>query len=125
MMALKKPQAGMTFISLLALLALIGFSLMVIVKVLPAYMEIFKVDAALKNLTEKHDIGSASNKELKHFLMRKLQVDDVDSVTSNHIKIEKSKDVRMISIEYEYRVNIVGNIDIVVVIGNNAVEIRD
>lgn len=119
----KKSQAGMTFVSIVALLALLGFVLMTVVKVLPGYLESFKVDSALSNLTEKPNIASASNREIKDMLLKKLQVDDVESVTADHIMIESGKSDRTVSIEYEYRVNIVSNIDAVVVIGDNAVKV--
>ena len=119
----KKSQAGMTFISIVALLVLVGFVLMSVVKVLPGYLESFKVASALTNLTEKPNIASSSNREIKDMLLKKLQVDDVESVTSDHIKIESGKTERTVSIEYEYRVNIISNIDAVVVIGDNAVKV--
>lgn len=118
-----KSQQGMTLISMMVLIVLVGFVLMVVVKVVPGYMESFKVDSALKSLTQKPKIGEASNDDIREMVLRKLQVDDVESVKKEHIKIEATKTGRKVWIEYEYRVNIISNIDAVVVIGDNAVEI--
>ncbi len=118
-----KSQRGMTGIGIAMILALCGFVLMIVVKLFPAYMESFKVASALEGLIEDSRVEDASDREIKELIIKKLRVDDVDDVKSEHIKIESAGAKRQISIEYEKRVHMMSNVDAVVVIGDNAVEI--
>jgi len=82
------------------------------------------VSSTLSGLTTDSRVEGASDREVKDLILKKLQVDDVDTVTSEHINIDSTGKKRMVSIEYEARVHMVGNLDAVVVFGNNAVEIE-
>lgn len=122
---LKTPQSqrGMTAIGMAMILALCGFVLVIAVKLFPVYMETFKVNSALRGLASDSRVEGASDAQLKELILKKLQVDDVDDVKPKHIKIVSEGAKRKVSIEYEKRVPMMGNVDAVVVIGDNAVEI--
>ncbi len=122
---LKTPQSqrGMTAIGMAMILALCGFVLVIAVKLFPAYMENFKVNSALRGLVSDSRVEGASDAQLKELILKKLQVDDVDDVKSQHIKIVSEGAKRKVFIEYEKRVPMMGNVDAVVVFGDNAVEI--
>ncbi len=124
MLKTPKSQRGMTGISIMMILALAGFVLAMAFKLFPFYLEGFKVNSTLKGLTNDSRVEGASDRQVKDLILKKLQVDDVDTVTSEHIKIDSSSKKRMVSIEYEARVHMAGNIDAVVVFGDNAVEIE-
>lgn len=119
-----KSQRGMTGISIMMILALAGFVLAMVFKLFPFYLEGFKVNSSLKGLTTDSRVEGATDREVKNLILKKLQIDDVDAVTAEHIKIDSTSKKRMVSIEYEARVHMVGNLDAVVVFGDNAVEIE-
>jgi len=123
MLKTPKSQQGMTGISIMVILALGAFVLAMVFKLFPFYLEGFKVNSTLKGLATDSRVEGASDREVKELIMKKLQVDDVDTVTAEHIKIDSSGKKRTVAIEYESRVNLVGNLDGVVVFGDNAVEI--
>ncbi len=123
MLKTPKSQRGMTGISIMMLLALGAFVLAMVFKLFPFYLEGFKVSSTLKGLSSDTRVEGASDRQVKDLILKKLQVDDVDTVTSEHIKIDSSAQKRSVSIEYEARVHMFGNIDAVVVFGDNAVEI--
>ncbi len=124
MLKTPKLQRGMTGISIMMILALAGFVLAMAFKLFPFYLEGFKVSSTLKGLASDSRVEGASDREVKELILKKLQIDDVDTVTSDHIKIESSGKKRIVSIEYEARVHMVGNLDAVVVFGDKAVEIE-
>jgi len=124
MLKTPKSQRGMTGISIMMILALAGFVLAMAFKLFPFYLEGFKVSSTLNGLTTDSRVEGASDREVKDLILKKLQVDDVDTVTSEHIKVDSTGKKRMVSIEYEARVHMVGNLDAVVVFGDNAVEIE-
>lgn len=123
MLKTRKSQQGMTAIGIAMILALCGFILIIFVKLFPAYMESFKVSSALENLVTDSRVEGATDKQVKQLILKKLQVDDVDAVKPEHIIIVKTGSKRTVSIEYEQRVPMMGNVDAVVVFGDNAVEI--
>jgi len=119
-----KSQRGMTGISIMMILALAGFVLAMAFKLFPFYLEGFKVNSTLKGLASDNRVEGASDRDVRNLILKKLQIDDVDAVNSEHIKIDSTGKKRMVSIEYEARVHMVGNLDAVVVFGDNAVEIE-
>jgi len=119
----RKSQQGMTAIGILMILVLCGFVLMIVIKLFPAYMESFKVDSALKGLTSDSRVQGASDAQVKELILKKLQVDDVDEIKAKDIQIVSEGSKRKVYIDYERRVHMMGNVDAVVVFGDNAVEI--
>lgn len=119
-----KSQRGMTTISMLMIVVLVGFVLMIAAKLVPTYFAHFKVEAALKNLTADNRAEGASDKEIKSLILKKLDVDDVEFVTEKDIVITKTSAGRTVAIDYEARVPMFANVDAVVKFGNNSVELR-
>ena len=124
MLKTPKSQQGMTAIGMAMILALCGFVLMILIKLFPLYMESFKVAAALEGLTSDNRVEGASDRQIKELILKKLQVDDVDSIKAEDIKIEKTgSGKRKVFIDYEARVHMMSNVDAVLVFKDNAVEI--
>ena len=123
MLKTPKSQRGMTGVSMLMILALAGFVFAMAMKLFPSYLDGFKVSSTLSGLTTDSRVEGATDRQVRELILKKLQVDDVESVESAHIKIESSGKKRLVSIEYEARVHLVGNLDAVVVFGDNSVEI--
>ncbi len=120
----RHKQQGMTAISIMMLLALIGFNLMVIVKLLPSYLDSFKVATAVKGLASDDRVEAASDEEVKNIVLKKLAIDDIEDLGNDDIFIEKTRLGRTISIEFERRVPMFGNLDAVVVFSDDEVELR-
>ncbi len=104
------------------ILALCGFVLIIVVKLFPVYLESFKVNSALQGLTSDSRVEGASDAKVKELILKKLQVDDVDHLTNKDIQIVKQGAKRQVSIDYERRVSMMGNVDAVVAF-DNSVEI--
>lgn len=119
-----KAQRGMTAISMLMIALLVGFVVMIAIKLIPTYFAHFKVEAALKNLTSDSRAEGATDKAIKELILKKLQVDDVDFVKDKDIVITKTASGRTVAIDYEARVPMFGNVDAVVKFEKNSVELR-
>jgi len=109
-----KSQQGMTAIGVVSILALVGFVLMLTVKVLPSYLDHFKVSAALKGLTSDIRAKDAGEKKIKSLILKKLQVDDVEYLGSKDIVITKTSSGLNVRIQFENRVPMFSNIDAMV-----------
>jgi hypothetical protein len=120
-----KSQRGMTAIGMAMVLALCAFVLFIVVKLTPAYLAGFKISAALEGLTSDARVEGASDAEVKKLLMTKFQIDDIDDyVNRDDIKIEHGRGSRKVSINYESRIHMMGNVDAVVNFSNEAVNIK-
>ena len=108
-------QQGLTAISIIVIIAMIGFFAMIAIRLFPIYMEHFSVKSHLKGLSEEVDIKSKTNGEILDKLNKRFDIDDVKHVKNDNIFIERQKDGSMtIAIEYEVRTPAIANVDMVV-----------
>lgn len=106
-------QYGLTFISWAFVVALIACSALLFMKLYPPYYGYFKVNTAVNSLKREDGVGGLTDKEIKTHLLRRLQIDDVDEVTEKQIVIERTTGGKVLTVAYEVRVPIVGNLDAV------------
>lgn len=102
-------QAGATLMGLLMTAALIGFFAYVGMKVVPIYIENYGVKAALKSLAEEETQGVGSG-EIRSRLMKRLDMNNVDSVRPDSVEIKALGRSRVVSVNYEVRTRFYGNL---------------
>ena len=115
-------QRGITAISFILLMMLLGFMLLIVIKLFPVYIQHFKITAALKALPTDARAQGGTDAEIKNLLLKKLSIDDVDDINKDNIVINKNKGFRSVTINHESRVHVLWNVDAVVVY--NAPEIK-
>jgi len=116
---IRKHQQGMTFLGWIIVLGLLAFFTTIILRLFPLYNEAFKVTTSLKSVASEPDIASKNTTQIRKFLLRNFEVQDVDRFDRNSIKkvlkvnkIKGSKD-RLITMAYEIRGPLIANLDIV------------
>ena len=116
---------GMTYLGMLILLIVIAFFAIVLIKVGPLYMEHFKVKSSLDSLAEEVKNGQTvlAPQELERHLRNRLSVNDVEHVKENDIKISREGRKTVIEVDYEARVTLFGNLDLVAKFPDNRVEL--
>lgn len=107
-------QRGMTTIGLVLVLAMIAFFVLIGLKLYPIYYDSFKVGAALDSLKADPTLATKTAPEVVDRLMKRLGIDNVDHVEKGDVTVEKSGKGIRVSVEYEARKNIVGNVDLMV-----------
>ncbi len=110
----KKKMRGLTGLSFLLLLALIGFFALLAIKLFPIYLEHYNVTSSLKSLQSEAWEEPLSKKEIKSLLMRRFQINDIAHVGKEQIKVKSQNSGKLVSIAYEVRKPFIGNIDLVV-----------
>jgi hypothetical protein len=114
-MKTKQQQQGLTAITMLLILVIIGFFAMIVIRLFPIYMEHFNVASHLERLGKDQATKSMTNQEILSALRKSFDIDDVKHVTDDNIFIERGKDKSVvIAIEYEVRTPTIGNVDMVV-----------
>jgi len=113
-MQLRNKQKGMTGISIMALLILIAFVAVTLLKIMPVYFDSFKVGDVVSGLKEERGLGEKPSSEITKMILKRLDVNMVSDVTKDHIFIEKIKNEVLVDVEYEVRKKMFGNLDVVI-----------
>jgi Tfp pilus assembly major pilin PilA len=107
-----KRQQGLTLISLIFVLGFIGFFVMIILKVVPIYMDHSKVKTALEELKADSSFQAKSPSEIKESLSKRFNINYVYDVKTDDIHIVKSGNYVKVEIEYETVVSLFGNLSL-------------
>ena len=122
---MRNGQRGMTYLGMLILMIVIAFCAIVVIKVMPVYLEHFKVESSLKSLAQdsKGDTAQLPPAEIRKLLMRRLEVNDVSHVKKEDIAISREGKKTMVDVSYEARVTLFFNLDLVARFPDNHIEL--
>ncbi len=107
-----KHQQGLTFISIALILGLIGFFTLLILKIVPIYMDHNKVANAMNELRNSPDIRDMSEHEIRDSLSKRFNINYVYDVKQEDIEVVKHGDYLKVAIEYEVAKKIAFNLSI-------------
>ena len=107
-------QRGMTAIGWVLVLMLIGFVTMIVLKLVPIYLDGFNVTSVVEGLETERGIGTKPPGEIQKLILRRMDVNMVDGVTKDDIYITRGKGNLTIEVDYEVREKLFGNLDVVV-----------
>lgn len=105
-----KRQRGLTLMSILFILGLIGFFVLLTLKIVPIYLDHGKVTSALEGLKATPDLASKTEFEIRDSLNKRFGINYVYDVKQDNIKVIKHGNYVKVDIEYETVVNLVGNL---------------
>ncbi|MCW8902191.1 MULTISPECIES: DUF4845 domain-containing protein [Sedimenticola] len=98
----------MTVIALILFFALLGM------KIGPIYLENLTVKDVVESLKEEPLITKRSASEVKSMIMKRLDINGVYDLKSDHVTVKKSPGIMKVDITYQVQKKMVGNIDILV-----------
>lgn len=105
-----KRQQGLTLISLVFVLGLIGFFTLLTLKIVPIYLDHGKVKSALEALKQMPDLQTKSEFEIRDSLTKRFNINYVYDVKQDDITVVRHGDYVKVDIEYETVVKLVGNL---------------
>lgn len=111
---LGQRQRGMTGIGWLIVLALVALFATVALRLVPVYLEYYKVVTALESVVREPNLQQMSREEILTRLFNRFDIDDVDNVRRQDIRIERGPGQVTVRAAYERRVQLLGNVDAVV-----------
>ncbi len=112
-------QRGMTGIGWLTVLALIGFFSLLVLKLAPIYLDHYSVASTVKSLEKEPLITRKSPSEIRKMLKKRLDMNYVNDLPKDAIKIKKSSGLLKVDVDYERRERFFGNIEFVVTFKEN------
>lgn len=104
----------MTGLGWITVLFLIGFFIFLAFKLVPIYLEHHSVKSVLASLQEEPLITKQSVTKVRSMVLKRLNTNGVRDIKKEHININKTPGTLNVSIVYEVRKDMVGNIDILV-----------
>lgn len=110
MQALKR-QNGMTAIGWLIVLGLIGFFVLLTLRMLPSYLEYYKIVSSLDSLV--NETGLDSPAAIRRLLDRRFNISYVDVIQPTDVIIKPVGSNFQVIADYESRKHIFSNVDVV------------
>ena len=107
-----KPR-GMTLMSFVIVLVVVGFFALIIMKLFPMYSEYYSLKKVMEEYAAQPNSASSPPATIFRDLERRLDIAYVNSVKKEHVKVFREGGVAKLNIAYEVRVNMVGNLDVI------------
>ena len=111
---MQQQQRGLTMFSFLFFAVVFIAIAMLAMKLVPAYIEFFSVKKILATMGQDADLKSKTNADIRNDFSKRASVGYVTVVKPEDIDVERQAGVPVISVEYEFRTKLVGNISLVV-----------
>jgi len=109
-----KKQNGATLIFWLFFVSLIGFLLMVGVKLFPVYYKGFTTKKIVEEVALDMQKKKPNKKQIWQAVSKRLNINGINGVEKEHFVYAKSgKNELEVGLDYEVRVPIIGNLDAV------------
>ncbi len=124
MKKLPKHQQGLTLISIVLILGLIGFFTLLILKIVPIYIDHNKVASAMKELRNSPDLLNMSEFQIRDSLSKRFNINYVYDVKNEDIEVLKHGDYLKVAIEYEVVKKVAFNLSILAEF-NDVIEIGE
>ncbi len=113
----RQSQRGISTLGFMGIVAIAGFFLLAAFKLGPLYIDNYFVKAALNSLVDE-DVHGMSNGQVRRKLSNYFTVNNVRDIDRDAIKIERDRTRTLVRVEYEKRVDFMGNVDVVVSFNN-------
>lgn len=108
-----KSQRGMTAIGWLIVLGLIGFFVLLALRMIPSYLEFFTVTSALESLQNEPGMADKTPQDIRTMLSKRFDINDVKSITAKDVAVQNQGGSFLVGVDYEVRMPVLGNVDVV------------
>lgn len=109
-----RKQKGLTLISWLIIIAFVGFNGVLALNVVPVYINDSSVKSIMTTLELDSGVRGMNSKKLKETVLKRLRINNIYDITRDNISVKKGRNVYVVTIEYEPRGRLVGNLDYIV-----------
>ena len=103
-------QQGLSFVGWMAMVAIFGFLLLSFFKVFPIYNEYFAIQSVLQGLTKDEKVDFKSKRSIWESLQKRLYVNEVRSIKSENLTIQRKDGKTTITISYRTQRPYIGNL---------------
>ena len=109
-----KSQRGASGLSILFTIMIIVFFVATGLKLTPIYLDNATIKGAMDALNEQPGITKMSRGKIKGILLKQLQINNVRNIKQEQVVIKKEKGRLTVNVDYEIRLDLIQNIDLLV-----------
>jgi hypothetical protein len=113
----RAAEKGISLLGVLFILLLVGFSLTVLFRVGPLYLDNYTVRKSFEALGDGNT-RNLSDQAIREKLYKYFVVNNVDDIDLKQVRIDRSPARVLVSFYYERRVEFLGNLDVVAKFNN-------
>lgn len=113
-------QHGMTMVSWLVVLGVLVFFILIGIKMVPTYLENYSIQQVLVTMENDRAVRKMTSRQMKESFMKRLKINSVYEFDRDWIKIKKEKFGMRMSVDYEIRKPVAGNVSILMTFSNSA-----
>lgn len=110
----RSNQRGLTLISWVIIIIFLLFQGVIAMNVIPVYLTDSSVKSIMKELPNDSLAKDTSVTGLKALVAKRLSMNSVYSVKSEHITVKKGRGENIVKIDYEPRGKLIGNLEYIV-----------
>ena len=112
-MQMANRQKGMTGIGWLTVLGLIAFFALLTLRMVPSYLEYYKISSALEKLTKESGMAEVTPVEIRKALYRQFDIGYVSAIEAKDVSVKPSGAYYEVRAEYDDRVHLFANVDVI------------
>ena len=113
-----KAQRGLSAIGWLFVISLFGFGLLVVSKLGPHYLDNRFVSSVLQSIADDPDVRQLSAGDIRSKLSKEFTINNIRGKPTQSVDISTNANGLVVSINYEERVHLLHNIDVVLTFNN-------
>lgn len=106
-------QRGMSFFGVMAIIGLVIFFAVIGFTLAPSYLDFLQVRSAMDALEEKPEVVAKGKGAIRKSLTNTLYMNNVRSIDTSQLKVAQERDAYRVSIDYDVRKHLFGNVDAV------------
>lgn len=107
-------QRGVSVPALIALLVVVGFVVMIGVRLTPVYFNYYTLVSLVKSVQQDPSLRGAPTEEIRAALDKRMRLNEVDDLGYDVVQIRRPGGGLALDIAYEVRRPFIGNIDMIV-----------
>jgi membrane protein implicated in regulation of membrane protease activity len=106
-----KRQQGVTAIGWLIILGLIGFFVLLTLKMVPSYMEYYKIVSTLESLESETSVSSA--RDITKLIERRFDISYVNTISAKDVRVTSAGPNWRVRAKYDSKVHLFYNVYVV------------
>lgn len=110
-MRMVKSQQGVSLISVLLLLIILGFGFTIGVRLFPVYMGYFNVKSVMDEVAHSPGIGGKGYQQVWYSVMKRLDINGVNNIREKDFHMKTVGNQTTLTIKYQVKRHLIGNID--------------
>lgn len=113
---MKRREKGLTLISWIVILSMIGFVSVQLVRVIPIYSEYYAVVNVMKGIKVEIKNNKLSGREVRELLTKRLLINKVKNVKRENIKLSRGRSslsIRKVVIDYDVEVPFIAQLNLI------------